>query len=317
MYRLLYSVILALLFGSLPKTVLAQCCSPGNPVAGASQVGILSPYTLRTVTYFRSSYSDTYYNKDHKTGREGSYARYNYLGEILSFGLPLRFTTELELGYFLEKMQDSDPASIHNKTSGLSNGVLSVKYGILQTPKLYELTAGAGFKFPFSRKPVTDSMGVFYPPEIQPSTGAFGAVGQLFFSKGFLPVQMKVMFTGRYEYNGRDKEEYQFGSSLFTSIFVTKTFFSHLVVMLQLRNEYRWQDKQYYTTDEGGEDFFYMTGTGGDIVIIAPQVSWSFPKGWSVSMNADIPLYRYYNGEQLSPRAAGGISLIKDFNFKK
>ena len=89
----------------------AQCCSPGNPVAGASQVGILAPYTLRTVTYFRTSYSDTYYKKDHKTGREGSYARYNYIGEIISFGLPKRFTTELELGYFLEKTQDSDPTT--------------------------------------------------------------------------------------------------------------------------------------------------------------------------------------------------------------
>jgi len=297
--------------------VSAQCCSPGNPVAGASQVGILAPYTLRTVTYFRTSYSDTYYIKDWKTGREGSYARYNYIGEILSFGLPARFTTELELGYFLEKTQDSDPTHLHNSTYGLSNGVLNLKYGFLKTPKLYELTGGAGFKFPFTRTPMTDTNGVFYPPEIQPSTGAFGVVGYLFFSKGFRPIQMKVMVQGRYEYNGRNKDEYQFGQSLFTSVFVSKTFFSHLVVMLQFRNEYRWQDKQYYSAEDGSENYFYMTGTGGDIVILAPQVAWSFPKGWAVSANVDIPLYRYYNGEQLSPRAAGGISLIKDFNFKK
>jgi hypothetical protein len=310
-------ILLAVCFIFAHDGLSAQCCSPGNPVAGASQVGILAPYSLRTVTYFRTSYSDTYYKKDHKTGREGSYARYNYIGEILSFGLPLRFTTELELGYFLEKTQDSDPTHLHNKTYGLSNGVLNLKYGFIKSPKLYELTGGAGFKFPFTRTPMTDTNGVFYPPEIQPSTGAFGVVGYLFFSKGFRSIQMKVMVQGRYEYNGRNKDEYQFGQSLFTSLFVTKSFFSHLVVMLQLRNEYRWKDKQYYTKEDGQEDFFYMTESGGDIVILAPMASWSFPKGWAVSVNVDIPLYRYYNGEQLSPRAAGGISLIKDFNFKK
>ena len=306
-----------LLLSGFGNDLRAQCCSPGNPVAGANQVGILVPWSLRTVTYFRTSYSDTYYIGDTKTNRGGSYARYNYLGEILSLGLPLRFTTELELGYFLEKLQDSDPTSLHNKTSGLSNGVLSLKYGFLKTPKLWELTGGAGFKFPFSRAPMTDTNGVFYPPEIQPSTGAFGVVGQLFLAKGFRPIQMKLLFINRYEYNGRNKEEYRFGSSLFTSLFVSKTFFEHLVVMLQFRNEYRWKDKQYYDKEDGQEDYFYMTGTGGDIVYISPQASWSFPKGWSVSINCDIPVYRYYNGEQLTPRMAGGISLIKDFRFKK
>lgn len=315
--RTILTFLLAGAIAVVHQDLSAQCCSPGNPVAGASQVGILTPYTLRTVTYFRTSYSDTYYIKDSKTDRGGSYARYNYIGEILSFGLPLRFTAELEMGYFLEKTQDSDPSNLHNKTSGLSNGVLTVKYGFLKSPKLYELTGGAGFKFPFSTKPVTDSSGAFYPPEIQPSTGAFGAVGQLFFSKGFLPVQMKVILLNRFEYNGQNKEDYQFGASLFSSVFVSKTFFKHLVVLLQFRNEYRWKDKQYYVTEDGKDDFFYMTGTGGDIVYIAPMASWSFPRGWSVSVNFDLPVYRYYNGEQLSPRAAGGISVIKDFRFKK
>jgi hypothetical protein len=316
-FRNILTLLLVGAFATGPQNLFAQCCSPGNPVAGASQVGILTPYTLRTVTYFRTSYSDTYYIKDSKTSRGGSFARYNYIGEILSFGLPLRFTTELELGYFLEKMQDSDPSNLHNKTYGLSNGVLSVKYGFLKSPKLYELTGGVGFKFPFTREPMTDSIGAFYPPEIQPSTGAFGVVGQLFFAKGFRPIQMKVMLINRYEYNGQNKEDYQFGSSLFSSVFISKTFFQHLVVMLQFRNEYRWKDKQYYQKEDGTDDFFYMTGTGGDIVFIAPQVSWSFPKGWSVSVNCDVPVYRYYNGEQLTPRAAGGISLIKDFRFRK
>lgn len=294
--------------------VQAQCCSPGNPVAGANQTGILLPYTLRTVTFYRVSYSDTYYDKDHAAEYQGSMARYHYLGEIIGFGLPLKFTLELELGYFIEKMQDNELAGLH-KTSGMSNGLLSLKYGFLKTLKLFELTGAAGIKLPFTRTSMTDTLGIAYPPEIQPSTGAFGFVGQLYFAKGFLPVQMKMILLNRYEVNGKNADLYHFGAGLYTSLFLSKSFFDHLVIMIQVRNEYRWKDKQYYETEEGTEDYLWMTGTGGDILYLAPQISYSFPKGWSISANCDVPVYRYYNGLQIGPKISGGLSLIKDFNF--
>lgn len=315
MMRPLFLLAVSVLFYCLsPQKAFSQCCSPGNPVAGANQTGILLPNTLRTVTFYRLSYSDTYFEQDHQAEYQGSMARYHYLGEIIGYGLPLKFTLELELGYFIEKMQDNELAGLH-KTYGLSNGLLSLKYGFLKTPKQYELTGAVGFKFPFTRKSMTDTLGIAYPPEIQPSTGAFGFVGQLYFAKGFLPVKMKMILLNRYEVNGKNADLYHFGAALYSSLFVSKTLFQHFVVMLQLRNEYRWKDKQYYETDEGTEDFLWMTGTGGDILYLAPQVSYSFPKGWSVSINCDVPVYRYYNGLQIGPKISGGISLIKDFNF--
>jgi hypothetical protein len=39
---------------------------------------------------------------------------------------------------------------------------------------------------PVSRKVFSDEYGVPYPQDIQPSTGAFGFVAQLFFFKSFL-----------------------------------------------------------------------------------------------------------------------------------
>ena len=192
--------------------------------------------------------------------------------------------------------------------SGLSNGVFSLKYGILKTKKLFELTVAGGLKFPFTQTNLTDDQGIAYPPDIQPSTGAFGFVGQLYLAKGFLPVQMKLMLINRVEVNGKNKTDYHYGTGIFTSFFVTKTLFSHLVTLVQFRNEYRWPDK------EGEIDF---PGTGGDILYVAPQLSWSFPKGWAVSANCDIPIWRNYNGFQLGPKIAAGLTLVKDFNFGK
>ncbi len=292
---------------ALGSDLFGQCCAPGNPVAGANQVGILPKYTLRTATFYRYSYSNTYYDGTGKAEYQGTTANYNYLGEIIGFGLPLRFTAELELGYYLQKSQDNDLAGT-SKLSGPANGVFTVKYGIIKTPKLWELTIGAGMKFPFTQKTLMDDQGIAYPPDMQPSTGAFGYVGQLFLAKGFLPIQMKLMLINRVEVNGKNKEDYHYGTGIFSSFFITKTFLSHLVVMLQYRNEYRWPDK------EGDIDF---PGTGGDIMYVCPQVAWSFPKGWAVSANCDLPVWRDYNGFQLGPKIAAGVTLVKDFNLVK
>jgi hypothetical protein len=287
--------------------VFAQCCSPGNPVAGANQVGILPKYTLRSVTFYRHSYSDTYYTGSEKAEYQGSTATFNYIGEIVSFGLPWRFTTELELGYFVNKNQINELAG-KSETSGPSNGVISLKYGIFKTKRNFELTIASGLKFPFTTAVQYDDIGIAYPPEIQPSTGALGYVGQLFIAQGFPKVRMKTILTNRFEYNGTNPQGYKFGSALFTSLFVSKSLFAHLVVLVQFRNEYRAIDHQ-----EG----IAIPVTGGGIVYVAPQVSYNFPHGWSLSANCDIPVYRYYNGLELGPKIAEGLTLIKDFNLAK
>lgn len=297
-FLLLFIVILF-----ITESAKSQCCSPGNPVSGSEYVGILPKKTLRTITFYRHSYSDTYFEGAEVSDYQGTESGYDFIGEVISYGLIKKFTVEAELGYYLTKFQNSEVLP-EFRTHGFSNAVLSAKYAVLKTGSDMELTLGAGAKVPVSGKVFKDQYGVPYPQEIQPSTGAFGFVGQLFFFKGFDEKKWRLVVHGRYELNGYNSDDYRFGDAIFTSLFIGRSFAKNWAATLQFRNEYRFEDWQ--------GDTRYLV-TGGDILFVSPQLSYTFKPRLTLSVTGDIPLYRHYNGVQLGPKYAVGISVVKDF----
>jgi hypothetical protein len=297
-------VILAVLVISR-EWVQAQCCAPGNPVSGSEYIGTLPAKTLRTITFYRHSYSDTYYEGSEISAYQGTESGYDFIGEVLSYGIIKRLTAELELGYYLNKYQDSDVLDRFT-THGFTNAVVSAKYAVLKVADDLELTLGAGAKLPVTRKIFKDDYGVPYPQEIQPSTGAYGFVGQVFFYKGFREKKWRLVFSGRYELNGYNSADYRFGDAIFASVFISRGFAGNWVATVQLRNEFRFEDWQ-------GETRYLVTG--GDILFVSPQVSYTFKPKLTVSVIGDFPVYRHYNGVQLGPKYAFGVSVVKDFCF--
>jgi hypothetical protein len=288
---------------TIEQAATAQCCAPGNPVSGSEYIGTLPKKTLRTITYYRHSYSDTYYEGGEISGYQGTESGYDFIGEVISYGIIKKLTTEVELGYYIDKFQDSEVLDRFT-THGFTNATATVKYAVLKTRKDMELTLGAGAKLPVSRKIFEDEYGVPYPQEIQPSTGAFGFVAQLFFFKGFQEKKWRLVVHSRYELNGYNSENYRFGDALFTSVFIGRSFAKKWSATLQFRNEYRWEDWQ--------GDTRYLV-TGGDIFYVSPQISYTFKPRLTVSVIGDIPAFRNYNGVQLGPKYALGISVVKDF----
>lgn len=299
--KIVLLLVFAVLF--LNEKATSQCCSPGNPVSGSEYVGILPKKTLRTISFYRHSYSDTYFEGSEVSDYQGTESGYDFIGEVLSYGIIKKFTIEAELGYYITKYQDSEVLN-EFRTHGFSNAVLTVKYSLLKTKKDMELTLGAGAKVPVSRKIYRDQYGVPFPQEIQPSTGAFGFVGQMFFFKGFDEKKWRLVVHGRYERNGYNSEDYRFGDAIFASVFLGRSFAKHWAATLQFRNEYRFEDWQ-------GETRYLVTG--GDILYLSPQLSYTFKPKLTVSVLGDIPLYRHYNGIQLGPKYAVGLSIVKDF----
>jgi hypothetical protein len=297
--KILLFIVLVLF---VTESAQSQCCSPGNPVSGSEYVGILPKKTLRTITFYRHSYSDTYFEGSEVSDYQGTESGYDFIGEVISYGLIKKFTVEAELGYYLTRFQDSEVLD-EFRTHGFSNAVMSAKYAVLKTANDMELTLSAGAKVPVSRVVFADSIGP-YPQEIQPSTGAYGFVGQLFFFKGFDEKKWRLVVHGRYELNGYNSAGYRFGDAIFTSVFIGRSFAKNWAATLQFRNEFRFEDWQ--------GDTRYLV-TGGDILFISPQLSYTFKPRLTVSVTGDIPLYRHYNGVQLGPKYAVGISVVKDF----
>jgi hypothetical protein len=285
------------------ETADAQCCSPGNPVSGSEYVGIVPKKTLRTITFYRHSYSDTYYEGSEVSDYQGTESGYDFIGEVVSYGFIKKFSAEAELGYYITKFQRSEVLD-EFRTHGFSNATLSVKYAVIKGKKDLELTLGVGAKVPVSRKVFSDQYGVPYPQELQPSTGAFGFSGQIFFFKGFREKKWRLVVHGRYDINGYNAADYRFGDAFFASAFLGWSFAKKWSATLQFRNEYRWEDWQ--------GDTRYLV-TGGDILFLSPQLSYNFKHRITASIMGDVPLYRHYNGVQLGPKYAVGVSIVKDF----
>ena len=282
----------------------SQCCSAGNPLGGSANVGAPDAGTLRTVAFLRHSYSDTYYAGSRKAEFQGTTAGYYYFGTVLAYGFTERLTAETELGLFLDKRK-KDPSLAPEQAWGLANGTVSLKYGIWKnTLREWELTAGAGMRFPFSKKLVTDEYDFPISTDVQPSTGAFGFVGQLFLYKDFLARGWRFFLLNRFEKNAKNDIGYQYGNALITAFFTSRRINLHWTAILQLRNEQRKIDHW-----EGAK----LNATGGDIVVLSPQLNYTIAGKWNVSFLVDLPVYRKYNLAQLSPKYAFAVNLVRDF----
>ena len=239
-------------------------------------------------------------------------ANYNFTGLAFGYGITKRLTVEIDFGYFINKTQIYLDNNIFNgmktKGYGFSNGGVNLKYGIFVKPaKQIELTAGAGFRYPFTTNPQMVD-GVQLNRDIQPSTNAFGANGMLFFNFGIPSITLRLFTINRYEYNFHDKVDYKYGNILLNSIFISKKIMKYFFGILQVRNEFK-------TTDiyKGKPE----VNTGYDIVFLSPQLSYSVAGKWNVTLLCDIPVYKSYNGRQLTPKYAVALSLSRDINLGK
>ncbi len=308
--RFPFSLTLWLLVGgswlALALQGKAQCCAPGNPLGGTSNAGTVSASTLRASFFYRHSYADTYYDVDQKAAVQGTTAAFNFIGSTLAYGLTSRLTVETELGYYLNKTKKS-PVAPTEKAGGIANATLSLKYGIWKDKvRDWEITAGAGFRFPFSRKLIQSEFGYPYSMDIQPSTGATGFMGQLFLYKGYVPAGWRFFLVNRFETYRKNDIGYRYGQANYTSLFVSRKIDRHWTAILQLRNE--WRDYDYW-------DNIRLVDSGGEVLYAAPQLNYHYKQTWNLSLLFETPVLRHYHYTQLGSKYALSLILMREFKI--
>jgi len=304
------SFLFILVFFISTDSAFAQCCSTGSPVGASVYVGVLNKNSLRLISYYRHNFSDTYYEGTSTTTENLALksSNYNFTGLAIGYGISQRLTIETDLGYFLNKTQKFKNIEYAEKGFGLSTGGLTLKYGALVKPsKQFELTAGAGFRFPMTADPqVVD--GVQLSRDVQPSTNAMALTGMIFINKGFPDLKMHFFSINRFDHNFQDKLQYKYGDMLVNAVLVSKMIVKNFMGILQLRSEYRLED-----TDGGT----IRPNTGNLLLILSPQVSYAVAGKWNLSLLGDIPVFKNYNGKQLTPSYSFAIGLTRDFNLIK
>ena len=317
MKKALFLLLAFLLINS--ENLHAQCfASPGNPIAGNSNLGILDKGIVRAIGFFQYSLSDRSFEGNRPSVYDPpgaiSSAFYNYSGFSIGYGLTQSLSIETEVGYFFNKTQEYKYLEERLTGSGPSNAVISGKYNIFQDlARRIELTLSAGTKIPFSTKPqVVD--GVELPVDVQSSTGNFGAVARLFFVKEFDLISARLILIGQYENNfSENRQGYRFGDAFITSLFFSKHLANRwtdlskdITLILQARHEYHGRNTRH------GQTVAY---SGNNLFFLSPQLNYNLDLTWNFSVIFDVPVYQQYNGIQLANSFALTFSVARDIGF--
>ncbi len=304
-------LLIGLLLGCLVISK-AQCLSSVNPVGGTNNLLVLEKNSLRIISFYKHGQGSRYYEGSSQSDFDLiNKAFYNYLSASIGYGLTWKTTLEIESGYFFNKTQNYNlNPSYSLKGEGLSNLVAMVKHSIYSDHfHRFYITGAAGGKIPFSRTLQWEN-NVKLPVEVQPTIGAYGGVFSTSVVKENSESGVRFFLTNRLEINAPNKEDYKLGSSLYSSLYISK----HLMfpwlkddwtAILQIRNELRGVDKI-----EGKE----KESSGSNLFFIAPQINYVLKDNWYLSAMVDIPVYQHFNGTQLG--ADPGFTFIVSRTFR-
>lgn len=285
-------IILEFLFNS---NIYSQCNCLGaglggglNQPVGTTNRGILPEYNFRIQTLYKHRNGDKYYSKDSEIGK-GFVNEFNsdYLGLLIGYGLTNDLSLEAEFGFYPNQKVDYYYKSI--RESGSPTLYLSGKYNVYSSYfNQFEFTAGAGIKLPF-----------------QPFS--YGFVMHSFLHKGFGESGFDSYLITRAELNAPDNNDFQQGNSISNSFYLTKSLFEKFLAITEIRGDFAFKDRQSKRD---------LDSTGFFVLIIAPQIVYSFSDFYLAAIY-DIPIYRYFNGKQISAKQSFSLSFGWQFDYRK
>lgn len=286
-----------------------QCCTSGNPfISDAEQPALQSKIFTASLTY-RYSHSGKYYSEDSRFTelpfQEIAYSNYTELQ--VGYGITNWLTSLADLGYYFNKTLET-PGIDSYRGYGLGDVGLYAKFNAYSNSRIkLSISPTVGIKFPVG---VFDQEveNVQLPISVQPSAGSYRYLANLFVSKGFGKVSLAGFAS--YEYSRLIESEnfyYKYGDQWIAALYFNYRPWKRFTIDLQVRNEYRSK-----STRENEE---IVDASGYDVLFLTPQFSYAFKHDWYVSAYADIPVYKYYNGIQMSFGYALSFRVTKKIDF--
>lgn len=308
-------ITIIILLSILNSTGYAQCCAAGNPIGGDGSQESLTKNELNIFTSFKHSLSKQYYHSDSEydmTNIEKSY--YDYQNLAVSYGMYSRLSVFGELGYFYDKTQliniNNKETSI--KSSGLGDLNISLRYQVLKTVKpISQLVISGGVKIPLGAFH-EEINGATVPISLQPSSGAFKFNAGIFYSRKRADRKLGWNTFLLLETSNTIEQDYlvyKYGNLLQYSLAATYQLNKKLNLIINSKFEWRAHDKR--------ENETIIESTGSKVIFINPQIIYNFIPNWSALLIADLPLYKYVNGYQLTNSYAFQIGIRKNFKFCK
>jgi len=134
-----------------------------------------------------------------------------------------------------------------------------------------------------------------------------GIFALLFSQVSFRNLGINFALFSRADYNFENNQNYYFAPSIQTSLIVSKELFPNLVFVAELKSDFRFRDRYCDTL---------YPNTGSSVLLVEPQINYKF-KDIGLSLSSEIPIYQYFNGEQIGNGFAFGVYFHWLLNFNK
>jgi hypothetical protein len=294
-------------------SAIAQCCSAGNPFFYGEQAN-MGHKELQTILGYKYSTSDTYYTGSEEIDIDFvDKAWFNYLNLQMIYGITSRLSVQTDLGYFINKTEDySKGGWTQSKGYGLGDLTLTFKYlAYRNSSKGLSLIPSLGVKFPIG---VFDQEvdNVKLPITVQPSSGSYKYLANIYFNKKFKNPKWNLGAFTSFEYAQLIDSEnfyYKYGNMFLLSVIGSYMVHSKINFGLEMRADMRGKSQR--------ENEQVVESSGYSLVYTIPHVSYSFAKKWLLSLNAEIPVYRYYNEIQMGNKFSVSAQLSYRVSFRK
>lgn len=310
MKKILFFLLINLL---LLVEMNAQCCSAGNPFF-YGELSSLSKKSLQFIIGYKYSTSSQYYSGSKPIDIDFvDKAYFNFLTLQSIYGITERLTVQADLGYFLNKTETYLKEDWNTSNGyGLGDASVTFKYLVYNSfKKHFQIIPSLGITFPIG---VFDQEAdhVKLPITVQPSSGSYKYQAGLYMNKRTNNGKFSFALFGMYEYAQLIDSKnfyYKYGDQFLVSFIGSYKVSRKIAIGGEFRNENRAKSLR--------NDGQIVESSGFNLIYFIPHLSYSFARNWYLAINSDLPLYKYYNGIQLSNTFSISARISYTLNFGK
>ena len=181
--------------------------------------------------------------------------------------------------------------------------LVGVQYGVLRG-RAHQLSARAALKLPTGEFRLINGFDqTINDPTLQPGTGSFDVATGADFTR-FNTLGLDWTASASYQINTTNDLEYRFGDDAIGSLTVSRGLVGRLGGSLQVK---AWHKGRSTFLDRP------VPSTGATLVYLTPGLRFAAPAAMSAYAFLQVPVYRYVNEAQLTPRLAFFIGWAKTF----